>query len=102
MSTEKNAPASECTGRTLNTGNSTSAQRARILSALQEAPVTTFEARKRLDIPHPAGRVMELRKSGYEIATLWTDDVAETGRKHRVARYVLLSPETLAAPHASA
>jgi hypothetical protein len=92
MGADINARAFECTGLVLDDGNSSSAQRARILAALRQGPVTTFDARKRLDVPHPAGRVMELRKAGHEIATFWINDLSEVGKKHRVARYVLRAP----------
>ena len=42
----------------------------RILDALRTGPLSTFEARKYLDVPHPAGRVQELRSAGNEIDTL--------------------------------
>lgn len=90
MEPNKKTLASKGIGQVPDASNSSSAQRARILSALQQGPVTTFEARKRLDVPHPAGRVMELRKAGHEIATFWTDAYSEVGKKHRVARYELL------------
>lgn len=60
------------------------AQRYRLLEALRLRPVSTFEARTQLDIPHPAARVQELRET-HRIITHWT---REDG--HRVAKYVLL------------
>jgi len=89
------APARQSAGHTSHTRNYTRAQRMRILAALQNAPVNTFDARKRLDIPHPAARVMELRKDGHPIDTHWCDALSEAGRKHRVAKYVLLPERQL-------
>lgn len=50
---------------------------------------TTIEARKTLDIIHPAGRVLDLRKMGEKVETVWTWDVTEQGKPHRVANYLL-------------
>lgn len=70
--------------------NSAHTQRLRLLAAFQARhSLTTIEARRDLDILMPAARVFELRARGFDIATIWTDDVTECGRKHRVARYVL-------------
>lgn len=70
-------------------GVSSAAQRARVLAHLRKASLTTLEARQFLDVLHPAARVMELRKAGYQIVTHWTDDMTAEGRSHRVARYIL-------------
>ena len=72
-------------------GNSAAAQRARTLAALRLRPHTTLELRRLQDVLHPAGRVMELRKLGETIQTLWTTDVTSEGNAHRVARYLLIS-----------
>lgn len=69
-------------------GNSLINQRSRLLKALTRFPVTTLEARKYLDIMHPAGRVMELRRCGWRVDTLWTVQEAEAGKRHRIAVYV--------------
>ncbi len=51
--------------------------------------LTTLQARKELDIMHPAARIQELREQGHNIITHWTTD--DNGKyKHRVACYVLL------------
>ncbi len=68
----------------------TAAQRQRLLAALRHAPITTLAARKTLDVLHPAGRVMELRKAGHEIITHWTHEHTAANVPHRVARYILL------------
>ena len=73
--------------------NNSHAQQARILEALQEAGgqgLTTLQIREELNCLHPAGRVQELRIRGYVIHTLWTTTEDHLGRKHRVARYVLM------------
>ena len=44
-------------------GESRSDQGARLLEALRWFPVSTFDARKHLDVMHPAGRVQELREA---------------------------------------
>lgn len=70
-------------------GNSASAQRARILEALRLAALTTIEARRWLDCPHPAQRILELRNLGFRIDTVWTTAETEAGNLHRFALYVL-------------
>lgn len=70
-------------------GNDVETQRERILTALQEGPVSTVEARRWLDVMHPAMRVLELRNSGLSIDTVWSIEPTECGRLHRMARYVL-------------
>lgn len=72
------------------------AQRQRILERLQHGPLTTTEARAELDIMHPGGRVLELRKKGHNIVTHW--ETVDTGKaRHRVASYVLFSERSHAA-----
>lgn len=67
-------------------------QRARLLAWLNDHHrITTFGARRDLDIPHPAARVQELRERGHNIVTEWTTEEAQRGRPHRIARYVLLA-----------
>ena len=69
--------------------SSTEAQELRLLKRLLSGPVTTFFARKQLDIPHPAGRVLGLRQKGYDIETVMVDDYSQAGQVHRVALYSL-------------
>ena len=65
------------------------AQKKRILQYLQKGlSITTLEARQRLDILHPAARIMELRKQNYSIKTHWETVETALG-KHRVAKYFL-------------
>jgi hypothetical protein len=52
--------------------------------------VTTLEARDRYGVMSPACRVLELRRQGHIILTVWTWQFDAEGRPHRVARYVLL------------
>lgn len=78
------------TARPYNTPTSAAHQRQRLLVWLLSAPVTTLDARQKLDIMHPAARVQELRGQGHNIITYW--QTVDTGKaKHRVAKYVLLS-----------
>ena len=70
-------------------GVSAAAQRVRLLKALQHGPVTTLDARRKLDILHPAMRVLELRRRGRRIVTVWTRQESDAGIRHRVANYVL-------------
>jgi hypothetical protein len=65
------------------------AQRSRLLDGLRLRPLTTLQARRELDVLHPAARVMELRRDGYPIDTTWAYDVTSEGYRHRVARYSL-------------
>lgn len=69
---------------------SAAAQRARLLDALRCGPVTTLEARRNLDVLHPAMRVCELRREGYRIETVRVPQATESGKDHNVAKYVLL------------
>ncbi|GAB6038193.1 helix-turn-helix domain-containing protein [Fundidesulfovibrio butyratiphilus] len=73
--------------------NTASVQRARLLDALRRESLTTLEARSKLDVLHPAARVMELRRRGHSIVTVWTTDLTPEGRPHRVARYILRQGE---------
>jgi hypothetical protein len=69
---------------------STAQQREVLLSyLLAHQRITTLEARTKLDILHPAGRILESRKDGKNIHTYWTTQETPKG-KHRIAEYVLL------------
>jgi len=71
-------------------GNSLPAQRQRLLNYLHNhGSITTIEARREIDVIHPAGRIMDLRKGGWQIDTVWVEDITEQGKAHRVAKYVL-------------
>lgn len=70
--------------------NSLPAQRQRLLDYLHiNGSITTIEARRELDVIHPAGRVLDLRKAGKSIDTVWVEDITEQGKAHRVAKYIL-------------
>lgn len=72
--------------------SSTKEQRKRLLATLRLRPVSTLFARRELDIMHPGGRVMELRKEGFNIITNCRYEETHSGKQHRVAEYILLSP----------
>ena len=73
------------------TGNSAAEQRARVLHYLQtNRSISTLEARHVIDVMHPAARVMELRKLGNDIQTIWSYEINPEGYLHRVGRYVLM------------
>lgn len=79
--------------------NSAKAQRQRIFEALKEAGskgLTTLQIRENLDAMHAGGRVMELRRQGYDIRTIWTVAENAQGHPHRVARYVLMREKVAA------
>ena len=71
------------------TGNGGRSQCDRLLAALAIFPVTTFEAMRYLDVYHCPARVLQLRKAGHMIVTLWQTVVTEAGVRHRVGLYVL-------------
>jgi hypothetical protein len=74
------------------TGNTAAEQRARVLHYLQtNRSISTLEARHVIDVMHPAARVMELRKLGSDIQTVWAHETNPEGYVHRIARYVLMS-----------
>ena len=69
---------------------SVEAQRQRLLDALTErGSITTQQARNELEVMHPAGRIMELRKKGLEIVTVWAHEQSSGGVVHRIARYLM-------------
>lgn len=70
-------------------GESRADQATRLREALRSYSVSTFEARRYLDIMHPAGRVQELRQDGNDIETLRVSKESQIGRPHSIAVYVL-------------
>lgn len=80
-------------------GLSSSAQRDRLLDALQTCGhVTTFEGSRFLDLYDPRARAMELRRRGHRIITTWRDVPIESGQRHRIGVYSLVKgvqPQTL-------
>ncbi|WP_083370307.1 helix-turn-helix domain-containing protein [Chromobacterium sphagni] len=87
------AEAETSANHTADTSNlATAAQRQRMLEALRSGPVSTFDARARLNILAPAPRVKELRESGFVILTKRESLPDERGIVHPgIARYVLIS-----------
>lgn len=74
--------------------NGAAIQRAAILDHLRHVgPLSTLEARRQLDVLAPAARIKELRDFGHEIATTWAMEPTDSGRLHRVARYVLVTAQ---------
>ena len=71
--------------------NGAAAQRNRVLEFLrQRGSISTIDARHLIDVMHPAARIMELRRAGHPIQTLWTHATTPEGGTHRVARYYLV------------
>lgn len=66
------------------------AQRYRLLNELRKHPVTTFFARKYLEVWHPAARIQELKARGHRIDTVRVRETSDDGVvHHNVAKYVL-------------
>ena len=75
-----------------HTDNSAFSQRMRILDWFLDKPsLTTEQARRELDIMHPAARIMELRAIGYNILSFWEIVPTASGKTRKIAKYVLLS-----------
>jgi hypothetical protein len=71
--------------------NTNANQRLIILRWLkQHKSMSTFDARTKLGIMHPGGRVLELRRRGHNIITHWSVEHDPLNKPHRVARYILL------------
>ena len=70
-------------------GTATRVQCERLLAALAIYPITTFEAMRHLDVYHCPARIMQLRKAGHDIITLWQSVITEAGACHRVGQYLL-------------
>lgn len=72
------------------TDNSSFNQRIKLLNWLFErGSITTAQAREQLDIMSPAARILELKRQGYLIVTIWIDWISGFDIRHRVAKYVL-------------
>jgi hypothetical protein len=92
MKEERATPDKEAALKALRdefTGTDGNTQCRRLLEALSRFPVTTFEAMRHLDVYHVPARVLQLRKAGHPILTLWQTVVTEAGERHRVGLYVL-------------
>ncbi len=70
-------------------GNNAKTQCLRLLNALQLFKINSYEASRCLNVYHPPARVLELRKQGHRIDTVWETVEAENGILHRVGCYVL-------------
>jgi hypothetical protein len=67
----------------------------RLHDALRLRSMTTVEIRCDLDIMMPATRVFELKEKGINIGTVIEPAETVNGNIHKVARYVLLSGESV-------
>ena len=68
-------------------------QRAAVLAALREGPLSSVRAREDLGILHVPARIHELRRAGYDIKTLSRVIVDAAGRPHKCAVYLLGEPQ---------
>ncbi|BDC38935.1 helix-turn-helix domain-containing protein [Paraburkholderia terrae] len=75
-----------------NAGNSTEAQRARILAWLKKRPLDTVEAYTVLGALHAPRRLMELRRAGHPIKMRWVHRYGPDGARHRVGEYFMDEP----------
>ena len=92
MQEKKATPAKEAALKHIRdqfTGTTGRNQCERLLAALAQFPVTTFEAMRHLDVYHVPARVLQLRKAGHAIVTLWQTVETEAGVPHRVGPYIL-------------
>ena len=55
----------------------------------EHGAITTIEARERLRIMHPGGRVLDLRDAGWPIKLTWLRVFDRAGEEHLIGRYVL-------------
>lgn len=71
-------------------GSSAKTQRQNILRYFQEisSKLTVGEARELLGVMYLPARVLELRRQGYNIVTLWIIEIDNWGVKHRNGVYV--------------
>ena len=88
------APGTTLVTTKTNTSNDTrvdtEAQLSRVLTALRIGPATTVQLVREHDILHPPARILQLRKRGFEIATVWVSAETLRGAVHRVGKYVLV------------
>jgi hypothetical protein len=75
--------------RVNHTGTSSDTQCTRLLAALAQYAVSTYEASRYLDIYYCPARVLQLRKQGYAITTHRVNVQTESGASHNVGLYVL-------------
>ena len=73
-------------------GTDSQTQRTRLMEAMKRlGNVSTYEARRYLDIHFPPARIKELRDLGEKIKTLWVNTITESGDTHLIGLYVLES-----------
>ncbi len=92
--TKKIPPHKEAAFQEINrkfTGDSAKKQCIRLLQALRVFSINTYEASRGLGVYHPPARILQLRKQGYDIVTVWQTIEAENSDKHRVGCYLLRS-----------
>ena len=70
-------------------GTSCAAQCQRLLAALCQFGITSFEGTRYLDAYCTRARIAKLRKDGHRITTHWRVIETESGERHRVGLYVL-------------
>lgn len=76
--------------QTFEPGSGAKARQQRvILDALRKGPLSTIDARQQLGVMHCGGRVMELRRAGWQIETVRQTILDSEGRPHRSALYRL-------------
>lgn len=73
-----------------NTSRAAQCKRIAVYLLLHQA-ATTIDLREKCNAMHPAGRIMELRRDGWEIALTWERSIDAQGREHTCGRYVLQS-----------
>ena len=71
------------------TGTNSKSQAARLLEALHQYAISTYEASRHLDLYDPRARLRDLRNAGHLIDTHWQTVQIEAGVTHRVGNYVL-------------
>ena len=74
-------------------GTASHSQASRLLEALSRFSITTYEAMRYLDVYHCPARILQLRKQGHKIITLWQTVITESGERHRVGLYLLAGRE---------
>lgn len=68
---------------------SANSQRKRILAYFSNCPkLTVAEARDFLGVFHAPSRILELRRQGWKIKTVWTCEIDKFGTSHRVGLYI--------------
>ena len=88
---ETSTPRAPAKSRTTNnTRTDTEAQLSRVLTVLRCGATTTVQLVREHDILHPPARILQLRKRGFDIATVWVNAETLRGAVHRVGKYVLL------------